>query len=220
MTRKKEPVEESKPKRRTSTKAPVKKARVSSKSVVKRVTAQKKGVSSKAPAKRATSSKKAPAKRVVKKRVKKAVEKVETFSPETEGVFYKAFDTTPNPEVLHSPSITGALALDYPIGQRTQANEEMLKIGFGIMIFKDLSQARSWTRRYYQLYRVKVGKVFDVPRRRMHRGAEVNINRTSETPWQVIVQQVLGMLDVDNSWPEGTIMTDWVIPIEKVERFS
>lgn len=203
-------------------------SKVSSKSTAKRVTSQKKTPSR---------AKKAPAK--VVKISRKPVVKTPSFN-ETEGDFYKVF--APNYQLantLRSPSISGVFALDYPIGERTFAREEMVNAGYGIMIFKNIEDARNWNSSGL-LYKVRVGRVFDVPEKRLHRnvhryyesmakavgfgGYECNYFFVSkegiEVSWREVVANMLSRLDVQNNWPKGTVMTDWVIPVERVVRES
>ena len=154
-------------------------------------------------------------------------------SPETEGEFYKAFKHDGNGE-LFSASITGVFGLRYPVGQKTFAKPEMVKAGFGLMLFRNLEDAKRWSGG--TVYKVRVGKVFDVPKKRLHRNVSHYLGRPGigeyakylfykqdkggllpeDFSWDTVVASMLEKLDVEDSWPRGTVMTDWVIPVERV----
>ena len=149
-----------------------------------------------------------------------------TLSPETEGTFYKVFkeETFRNKPILVSPSILGRFKLHYLLGKKTSANPEMLKVGFGIMIFRTLEEARNWGSER-RVYKVRVGKVFEPPQKRLHRdvlecyrdkkGKSLFVD--SKVSWRILVSRLLKNLDVVDSWPRGTVMTDWIIPVEEVK---
>lgn len=155
----------------------------------------------------------------------KSKAKREITSEETEGIFYKVFakEQIRGKETLVSPSITGRLKLHYPIGRKTIANPEMINAGYGIMIFRDIEDARSWGGYHKPIYRVRVGKVFNPPASRLHRdvlgyyrdGKGKSLFEDTKTSWRVIVKRLKEKLDVVNNWPRGTVMTDWVIPVEE-----
>lgn len=170
--------------------------------------------------KRAKKSSKSTSKRVSSQKASRT-----KLSPENEQTFYKVFstETIKDKEVLVSPSIKGVFKLHYFLNKRTKANEEMLKIGYGIMIFSTKEEASGW--RDSIIKKVKVGKVFECPERRLHqdtlrytsesRGKEVKLfTKESKASWKTIVSRLLKSLDVVNSWPSGSLMTDWIIPIE------
>ncbi len=153
------------------------------------------------------------------KRSKKAP--VTRISKETEGEFYKCF-TKKDDKTLHSPSITGRLALDYPIGEKTFAVKELVENGYGIMLFRNLEDARDW--RSGEIWKVRVGKVFDVPRKRIHRRAGYNLSFEVEKIasngdfFKLMFSKGVfeRYLEVENNWPKGTVMCDWIIPVERV----
>lgn len=158
---------------------------------------------------------------VSKKTTRKVVKVVE--SPETEGIFYKVLETTfvKEKEVLVSPSIMGRLRTFYYLGRKTKANEEMLKEGYGILIFSSIAKAYRWggsTR----IYEVKVGKVLECPARRLHRNVlrylerEKPIFNNPRTSWKSLVKKMMQKLDVVDSWPTGSKMVDWIIPVRRL----
>src|SRR3977135_692929 len=163
-----------------------------------------------------------------KKISSKTVVKRTKLSPESEQTYYKVFAREldkKGKEVLVSPSIKGVFKLHYFLGKRTKANEEMLKVGYGIMIFSTLQEAKNWDGGNVILP-VRVGKVFECPERRIHRnslqyskevrGKTVKLfDPNSRTSWKTIVKRLLSSLDVVNSWPSGSLMTDWIIPVEE-----
>lgn len=151
-------------------------------------------------------------------------------SPETEGIFYKVFSNTTfrNKPALESPSIQGRLKTTYLINEVTKANPEMLEIGYGILIFDDLAKAKSWGSQNSDIWKVRVGKVFECPPKRIHRNAYYRVSERDDegkaftdkkVSWKTIATRLLKLADVVNSWPVGSKMVDWIIPVEKVSRY-
>jgi len=165
-------------------------------------------------------SKAAPSSR--KKAVKKVSKRVTPKAKVEEKIVYKAFKKEDGK--LVSASITGVFRLSYPIGKKTASPAELLKLGYGIMVFESKAQARSWIQcsgegcPSHAVLAVKAGEVFNPPAKRLHRNVlghyEGLFKPASKPNWRGIASRLLKSLDVEDNWPKGSLMANYVIPIE------
>ncbi len=181
---------------------------------------------------------KALSKRVVKKVISKSVSKRQAAQKRTkkveETILYKAFGVEGGR--LVSKSVKGPLKLTYAIGKKTASPAELLKLGYGIMVFETKEQAKNWggcdaygSCKDHPILKVRCGEVFDVPAKRLHRNVlgyrADGYSRYSEEKsifegklsWRTIASRLVKSLDVENNWPRGTKMASYVIPVQDEE---
>jgi len=165
---------------------------------------------------------KAAPKKAVKKVSKRITPKAKPKAKAEERIVYKAFKKEDGK--LVSASMQGVFRLSYPIGKKTASPAELLKLGYGIMVFETLEEAQSWIGckgencPSHAVLAVKAGEVFNPPAKRLHRNVlghyEGLFKPASKPNWRGIASRLLKSLDVEDNWPTGSLMANYVIPIE------
>ena len=168
------------------------------------------------------SRKTAPKATAKSRTVKKVSKRVTPKAKAEEKIVYKAFKKEGGK--LVSASMQGVFRLSYPIGKKTASPAELLKLGYGIMVFESLERAQAWIGCYggdcplHAVLAVKAGEVFNPPAKRLHRNVlghyEGLFQPASKPNWRGIASRLLKSLDVEDNWPKGSLMANYVIPLE------
>jgi len=139
---------------------------------------------------------------------------------------YKVFKNIDG--VLHSARVPVGVALHkvYPIGEKTHVPKALFDSGFGILVFEELSQAQSFRSfrsygGYEEIWKVEVGALSEPAKCRPSRpelGSFIPPTFARVRSYKGVVKELIKHC-VRNSWPNGTRMAEYVVPIEKVERY-
>ncbi len=126
-------------------------------------------------------------------------------------------------EQLVSNSVRGKLKRVYNEGKKTEIPSELFENHYGICIFLNLEDAIEFHcySRFREIWKVEIGQVIEPAERRFHVGQLPKLfpngkNKDSYRKVLTVLKKKLMECSIVNSWPKGTKMTDWVIPVEKV----
>ena len=147
--------------------------------------------------------------------------RVKIAQPEQEKLYaFKVMRRMENGD-LHSASVPlqSRLHKVYHQGQKTEVSVDLFSQGYGICCFRTLEEARGFRgvnsgRR--EIWKVEVGQLIEPAEKRpsieeldgiLPKGSKDNFRR--------VISKIKAHLNRD-SWPSGTMMADFVIPVEKV----
>jgi hypothetical protein len=148
-------------------------------------------------------------KRTTKK--SEVVESIKTYA-------FKVVRFTDKPEIFKSASIHDTrLEKEYQVGKKTEAPRDLFNAGFGICIFQDIVAAKQFAG-YRPVFKVEVGEII-----RPHQGRpsikslpSIAPKEKTKTSYKSLLRQIEKKSDERSEWPNGTVMCDWLVLIERV----
>jgi len=136
---------------------------------------------------------------------------------------YKVFKRMNN-GLLHSGSVplSSKLHKVYQQGHKTEVTVEMFEAGFGICIFTDLANARSWNGMNVgtkEIWKVEVGQIREPASCRPSvkvLGEILPKDKLLKSNYRTILRKLKEAAN-KSSWPIGAKVADYVIPVERIE---
>jgi hypothetical protein len=148
-------------------------------------------------------------KRTTKK--SEVVESIKTYA-------FKVVRATNKAEIFKSASIHDTrLEKEYQIGKKTEAPKDLFEAGFGLCIFQDIIAAKQFAD-YRPVFKVEVGEII-----RPHQGRpsikslpSIAPKEKTKTSYKSLLRQIEKKSDQRSEWPNGTVMCDWLVLIERI----